>query len=51
MKLFTIKKPKIKKLRSAKINTKAAGAPTDAKASSYGKDAKKRMASFRRRFK
>ncbi len=49
--MWKIKKLKVKKLKSAKINTKATGAPTDAKASSYGKDAKKRMASFRKRFK
>ena len=47
-----MKKFKIPKFKTAKVNVKATGtAPTSAKASAYGKSAKKRMASFVKRVK
>ena len=47
-----MKKFKIPKFKTAKVNVKATGtAPTSANASAYGKDAKKRVAAFVRRAK
>jgi len=44
-----MKKFKIPKFKMAKINVKATGAPTSAKADAYGKEAKKRIMAFGRR--
>ena len=43
-----MKKFKVPKFKTAKVNVKATGAPTSEKSDAYGKAAKKRMDAFRK---
>ena len=44
-----MKKFKIPKFKTAKVNVKATGAPSTARSDAYGKAAKKRMDAFSKR--
>ncbi len=46
-----MKKFKVPKFKTAKVNVKATGAPTSARSDAYGKEAKKRVAAFAKRVK
>ena len=49
MKMMKMKKFKVPKFKTAKVDVKATGAPSTAKSDSYGKAAKRRMNAFSKR--